>query len=552
MSFGNITSDIRSETLNQRMISRKKVAKWEEYGLLEGLKGPAKTNMARLLENQAANMLKEASETADIRGFQAVAFPMVRRVFGQLLAQEIVSVQPMALPAGLLFWLDYTYGTQKAGATQATGDWQPGKSIYGDPLSPLTGGAVGDGGHYDLHSSYTQREASGTVGVVSSASVTLWSELEYDAQLSESLASSQIFKLTIDLDDDATITNIDETNYRDFAVSGAAASVGANFTAIPRFNAFNSSTNVLTLYYSGSAGTVGGGVNSGSNVTVSYVKKGPHTADTSGTTLNPAFEYAFDGTDHIPQIDISIKSMPVIAQERKLKVRWTPELAQDLNAYHSLDAEAELTQVMADQVAMDIDAEIIVDLLNNARTNGEKQYWDVRPGFFVDADTGAPSAPQPSFTGNVEEWYRTLLITVNRVSNRIHRRNLRGGANFIVTSPDVCTVLESIVQWRPIMDHSDPSVTKYSMGIEKAGSLAGKFTVYKAPFFPRNQMLVGYKGDEWLSTGYVYAPYIPLIVTPTIYEPDNFTPTKAVMTRYAKQIVRADFYGVVIVKGLEA
>ena len=549
MNYDNIMGDIQGERITQRMVSRKKVNKWEKIGLLSGLDGKKKTHMARLLENQARSMLKEASDTTDIQGFQAVAFPMVRRVFGQLLAQEIVSVQPMALPAGLLFWLDFTMGSNKAGAGHAGKDWASGKSVYGDPLSPLTGGAAGTGGHYDLHHSYTQREATGTVGIQSSASVTLWSELDYDFQLSESLAGAMIYKLTVDFDEDATITNVDETNVKSMAVSGAAAALGAGFLPIPRLNSFNQSTNVLTMYYSGAAANEGG-PNSGSNVRVSYVKKSPTAATTSGTTLNPAFEYAFDSTDHIPEIDILIKSMPVVANDRKLKAKWTPELAQDLNAYHSLDAEAELTQILADHVAVDIDAEILSDLTSKAQANGTVKYWDARPGFFTVADTGGIQLPAPSFTGNVEEWYRTIMIRINAISNEIHRKNLRAGANFLVTSPDVCTILESIVQWRPVMS-GDPSETKYSMGIEKAGAV-GRYTVYKAPFFFRQKVLVGYKGDEWLSTGYVYAPYIPLIVTPTVYDPTNFTPQKAVMTRYAKQVVRADFYGVLIVKGMPA
>lgn len=549
MDYGDIVGDIREENITQRMISQKKVAKWQKIGLLEGLSGKKKTHMARLLENQAKQVLKESSATSDIQGFQAVAFPMVRRVFGQLLAQEIVSVQPMALPAGLLFWLDFTYGTAKAGAGQAGRDWATGKSVYGDPVSPLTGGAAGSGGHYNMHHSYTQFEATGTLPIQTSGAVTLWSELDYDFTLSSSLAGGMVYKLTVDFDEDATITNVDTTNVKSFAVSGANASLGASFVALPRFNSFNATTNVLTLYYSGSS-TAAGGPNSGSNVTVSYVKKAPHAATTSGTTLNPAFEYAFDGTDHIPELDILIKNMPVVANDRKLKAKWTPELAQDLNAYHTLDAEAELTQILADHVAVDIDSEILSDLTQNARANGTVKYWDARSGFFTDPDTGAPQVPAPSFTGNVEEWYRTIMIRINAISNEIHRRNLRAGANFLVTSPDVCTILESIVQWRPVMS-GDPSETKYSMGVEKAGAV-GRYTVYKAPFFYRNQVLVGYKGDEWLSTGYVYAPYIPLIVTPTIYDPDNFTPRKAVMTRYAKQVVRADFYGVLIIKGMPA
>ena len=549
MSMQDITANLSEETLNQRLISQKKVEKWEKYGLLEGLKGHKKAHMARLLENEAKWLL-EASDTSDIKGFQAVAFPLVRRTFGMLLAQEIASVQPMALPAGLVFWLDFTFGTNKAGT--GYNDWFGGstRSIYGDPLAPLTGGAAGTGGHYYMHNSYTQREATGTIGLASSASVTTWADVEYDFELSAAVANSGLGKLTVDLDDDATITNIDETNYKSFRVSGTAAVLGSAYTPYPRHNQYNAVTKVLTVYFSGSA--LGGrGVNSGSNVTVSYVKKSAHAADTTGTTLNPAFEYAYDNADHIPEIDINIKSHPVVAQDRKLKVKWTPELAQDLNAYHSVDAEAELTQVMADQIALDIDSEILIDMTQNAMKAGAvKLYWDRRPGFFVNKDTGAPLAGA-SFTGNQQEWYLGLLETITDASNQIHRKNLRSGATWMVTSPDVCTILENIVQWRPIMDFGDAAQTKFSMGIEKAGTLSGRYTVYKAPFFFRNVILLGVKGEEWLSTSYVYAPYIPLIVTPTIHEPTNLTPVKGAMTRYAKQMIRADFFACVIVKGME-
>jgi hypothetical protein len=282
-------------------------------------------------------------------------------------------------------------------------------------------------------------------------------------------------------------------------------------------------------------------------VTVSYVKKTSLGADTTGTTLTPAWEYAYDNSDNIPQLDMKIASIAVTAQDRKLKVNWTPELAQDFNAYHDMDAEAELTQVMADQVALDIDAEILQDLVNNARA--ATFYWDARPGFFVERETGNPVAGT-SFTGNIQDWYSSIMIRVSEISNTIFRKNLRSGANFIVTGPDVCSILENLTQWRPIMDMTDVSTTKFSMGIEKAGSLGGRYTVYKVPTFSRNRILIGYKGDEWLSTGYVYAPYIPLIITPTVYDPVNFQPSKAVMTRYAKQVIRGDMYGVLVVKRL--
>lgn len=538
-NFKELTKDIVQANQNQRLVSAKKVQKWKKTGLLEGLKTPQEqVRMARLLENQARALLKEASDTSDIKGFQAIAFPMVRRVFGHLLTQEIASVQPMALPSGLLFWLDFTHGSQKAGNN--TDDWlTTGGSVYGNPISPLTGGADATGGHYFLHSSYSQFEASASVGIASSASAT-WADVDYDPDLSSAVALGQLFKVTVDYAENAAITNVDTTNYKVFAISGTV-----NDTLVTdylrRHNALAGT--VLTVFYTGSQE-----LNSGSSVSLAYVKKDVLGADTTGTTLNPAFEYAFDNADPIPQIDVKIASMPVTANSRKLKVLWTPEVAQDLNAYHSVDAEAELTTIMSDHIALDIDSEVLQDMVNNARA--AKFYWDRRPGFFVDKNTGAPLTDSPSFTGNVQEWYLTLMETVLDVSNTIHRKNLRSGANFMVTSPDVCTILESMQAWRPILTLDDPSETKYSMGVEKTGTLGGRFQVYKAPFFFRNVILVGYKGDDWLSTGYVYAPYVPLIVTPTIYEPDNFTPRKGVMTRYAKQIVRGDYYGLVVIKGM--
>lgn len=543
MNFGELTRDIHSERLNQSAISLKKQAKWEKTGLLEGLEGRAKVHMARLLENQAKGMLlKEASDTGDIKGFQAIAFPLVRRVFGQLLAQEIASVQPMSLPSGLIFWLDFTFGTDKAGADPDGATWKAGRSVYGDPLSPLTGGADATGGHYNLHHGYTMREVTGTVEIASSGAVTSWAEVDYDIDLSAALAANKLFKLTVDLDGDPTITNIDESSYKLFAVSGTTAALGTITGWARRYNKYNPATKELTMYFT--ADTFG--VNSGSSVTVSYVKATQLGADTTGTTLRPAWEYAFDGSDTIPEIDIKIASMPITTKERKLKVNWTPEIAQDLNAYHTLDAEAELTQIMADQVALDIDMEVLQDMYNNAKAG--TFYWDARPGNYVNRETGAPIVG--SFTGNHQEWFSTLMIRITEMSNVIMRKNLRTGANFIVVGPDVASILENVVQWRPTMDITDPSNTKFSMGIEKAGTLGNRYTVYKVPNFYRNAILVGYKGDKWLETGYVYAPYIPLIVTPTIYDPKNFTPSKAVMTRYAKQVIRGDYYGRIIVIGL--
>ena len=252
--------------------------------------------------------------------------------------------------------------------------------------------------------------------------------------------------------------------------------------------------------------------------------------------------------DTIPEIDIKVDSIAVTALTRKLKAKWTPELAQDLNAYHNLDAEVELTSVLSEQIALEIDQEILNDLVQGA--TGGTLYWSRRPGRFLDRESGADitsaTAP-PDFTGTVSEWYETLMETINDVSARIHRKTLRGGANFIVCSPEVASILEFTAGFRASVAVDDEGG---SWGAQNVGSLSKKMDVYVDPYFPRGLILVGRKGNSFLESGYVYAPYVPLQVTPTIFNPDTFAPTKAVMTRYAKQMVRSDMYGLVICRDL--
>ena len=276
-----------------------------------------------------------------------------------------------------------------------------------------------------------------------------------------------------------------------------------------------------------------------------------------GVTVSPAFEAAFpaaggnlDAGD-IPEIDIKIESVSVVAQTRKLRAKWSPELAQDLNAYHSLDAEVELTQILSEQVALEIDREILGDLLTQA--GAANFFWSRSPGEFVNKRSGAKISrdselrPGPAFTGTVREWYETLVETIIDVSNEIHRRTLRGAGNFIVCSPEVSTIFEASVLYKPALsiDGDGQVASPMSLGAEAVGTLSSRFTVYKDPYFPRNKILVGFKGNSYLETGYVYAPYVPLIVTPTIFAPEDFTPRKGVMTRYGKKMVRSDFYGTV-------
>jgi hypothetical protein len=248
------------------------------------------------------------------------------------------------------------------------------------------------------------------------------------------------------------------------------------------------------------------------------------------------------------EIDIKVDSIPITAGTKKLKAKWTPELGQDLNAYHNLDAEVELTSILSEQIALEIDREILQDLVRGATAG--TFYWSRSPGFFVNKETGAElgaASAAPDFTGTVSEWYETLIETINDVSAQIHRKTLRGGANFVVCSPEVANILEFTAGFRA---NVTADAEKGDIGAVKTGSLSRKFDVMVDPYFPRNVILVGRKGNSFLESGYVYAPYVPLQTTPTIFGPEDFVPRKGVMTRYAKKMVRPDMYGLVIVRGL--
>jgi hypothetical protein len=270
-----------------------------------------------------------------------------------------------------------------------------------------------------------------------------------------------------------------------------------------------------------------------------------------GGALVGASAWEMENSKDIPEINIKVDSVAVTSTTRKLKAHWTPELAQDLNAYHNLDAEVELTGILSEEIALEIDQEIQNDLIRGA--TAATYYWSRHPGKFVNKSTGSELgtassyAAPPDFTGTVSEWYETLIETVNDVSSEIHRKTLRGGANFIVTSPEVANIMEFTAGFRARVTHDDE---KGSAGAVNVGSVNNKFEVYVNPYFPRNLLLVGRKGSSFLESGYVYAPYVPLQTTPTIFDPDNFTPRKAVMTRYGKKMVRPDMYGLVVVQDL--
>ena len=618
-----------TEGIKQRHVGaqyRRLTEKWNRTGLLRGLEGQKRENMAVLLENQAAQVLRESSTlgasgtaSGDMRGFQNVAFPIVRRVFGGLVANEIVSIQPMSLPSGLLFYLDYTYGTDQGGLNNGDGAQTAGESIYNNPAGKgVRSGSLGVGGQYDLAGSgYSRRtisrDAGGNFvvgsfdddgafvsgGVVPSSGAmtgTVGRLLQFDPQL-ENLVYNGNDTLQFVLIPTGDLTGsagqaADLTMIKDVCIVPGAAHTFANLGTLtdPGTLSIQGGKDVANIRRLNQRVTFDATATpavtvdplGGDHVLAVVIKDGGTAAITAGDaeaaysfiqddTLNvgtngdaltiPSFESSMavatsDGGDasNIPEIDIKIESIAVTAVSRKLKAKWSPELAQDLNAYHSLDAEVELTQILSEQIALELDREILNDLLTQA--NGANLFWSRMPGRFVNKETGAvithvPGSTSavntgPTFTGTVREWYETLVETIIDASNTIHRKTLRGSANFIVVGPDVATILESSVLYKPVYSlDGDGQASAMTLGAEKVGNLSNRFTVYKDPYFPRNKILLGYKGGSYLETGYVYAPYVPLIVTPTIFAPEDFTPRKGVMTRYGKKMVRSDFYGTV-------
>ena len=537
--------------------SKRLVTKWTRTGLLEGLNERSMATMARLLENEASSLLSEASSVGDTIGFQNVAFPIVRRVFGGLIANELVSVQPMSLPSGLLFYLDYRWDTVKAG--NGADDFAVGGSLFGTQNSLQDSAAKK--GFFNLATSFSQREKVSTSGFAGTLAAATLTDVSWDPDLSASIASGVTKKLTL-TNAYSTLAAlpeaVDDVNgvKQWVPVSGSSVSFStttdgtpiqfSDFVVYRRHTKISGNDLVFIVDTGDAAGAIA--ADGSGTLKVSYIIGSTLTGGTSGTMTLPEWESDMGAAPMptIPEIDFKIQSVAVTASSRKLRAKWTPELAQDLAAYQNLDAEVELTQVLSEAIALEIDREILADLLYNA--TGANFFWSRKPGNFVDKTTGT-SVAGASFTGTVREWYETLIETIIDVANNIHRKTLRGAANFIVTSPDVATILEASVLYKPVLS-MDPKETMFTVGTEKVGTLNSRFTVYKDPYFPRNKILVGYKGGSFLETGYVYAPYVPLIVTPTIYAPEDFTPRKGVMTRYAKKLVRSDFYGTVIVQDL--
>lgn len=521
--------------------------KWGATGLLEGMSNETeKNNMSMILENQAKQLVIEQSQTGTGASFTAgtgeqwagIALPLVRKVFGQIAAKEFVSVQPMNLPSGLVFFLDFQYGTNKNPFTS-------GQSLYGttsENFGNTSTGALYGAGRFTYSTNQFSASVSSSAANYAVASAS-FAEVNFNSEYSASAVAGRIKKVSIPT---ASISS----DLDPLAIRGFIATSGSTFALSTLLQEFTTlSGNVINFFFTGSAGS--------SPVVDStwLVEYNKLTKDNARGDFEAGASYAVPNAESaseivIPQINVQMRSEAIVAKTKKLKAQWTPEFAQDLNAYHSLDAEAELTAVMSEYISLEIDLEILDMLIESAAAGTE--YWSAVSNEFINSTNTAftgLSVAAGGYYNTQGQWFQTLGTKMQKLSNIIHQRTLRGGANFCVVSPTVATILESIPGFAST-SNGDVTVASYAFGVQKMGQINNRYTIYKNPYMKENTILMGFKGSQFLETGAVFAPYIPLIMTPLVYDPETFVPRKGLLTRYAKKMVRPEFYGKIYVSGL--
>lgn len=534
---------------NMQSDAAKLARKWEKYGLLKGLDREVdKNNMSMILENQAKQLVIEANVTAGGtatftagtgENWSGIALPMVRKIFGQISSKEFLSVQPMNSPSGLVFYLDFQYANAKT-------PFGVGESLFGNrsatsqfPFSTLdtTKGLYGAG---RFGYSTNQFSSSGVTAAITTAS---YNDVHFESYLSSSVVAGEIKKLAVSNASASALVNMDFEGVRAFVIS--SGSVGAS-TLLQAYTTYNKTTDVLSFFVTASSGAV-----PTANAFVVYFNK--LTKDNNRGDYEDGSTYAVPNAGSasaivIPKIDIKMQSEALVAKTKKLAASWTPEFSQDLNAYQSLDAEAELTSIMSEYISMEIDLELL-DMMIQDVPNGNKDYWSAENNMVINAGQSAFVASASNYYNTQGGWFQTLGTKLQKLSNKIHQLTLRGGANFMVCSPAVSTIIESIPGFASNND-GDVAKKQYAFGVQKAGQLNGKFTVYKNPYITENLIFLGFRGSQFLEAGAVFAPYIPLIMTPLVYDPVTYTPSKGLLTRYAKKMLRPEFFGALYVNGL--
>ena len=518
MEIQNLLESSNNSYKSMQADANKLAEKWAASGLLEGLEERQSGHMAMILENQAKQIVAEANTTGTGGTFTAgqgeqwagVALPLVRKVFAQISAQDFVSVQPMNLPSGLVFYLDFKYGDTRNGRTD-------GDNMYGNVTAAstkMTKDADPSGGLYGAGQfGYSINSSSKDFTSVGTGSVAL-ADVGYDPV--KQVAHKKVTTTFVNND------KIDGKGVRAFRLISASVDITTN----PELTSVSGNA-VSFLINTGSYN-----VNDSDDYTVVFHQQ---PTDNDRGDFEATSGRAVDTSIVIPEIDVTLASEAIVAKTRKLKAQWTPEFAQDLNAYHSVDAEAELTSLLSEYISMEIDLEILDMLIVDANTTDR---WSAENNKIYQGSSWTTSTSD--FYNTQGQWFQTLGTKIQKVSNKIHQKTLRGGANFVVTSPTVATILESIPGYAAATDGDQD---QFAMGVQKVGALNNRYQVYKNPYMTENILLLGYRGSQFLEAGAVYAPYVPLMMTPLVYDPETFTPRKGLMTRYAKKMIRPEFYG---------
>lgn len=548
-----------NEFRSQQLIAEGLQKKWAKSGLLEGLEKQDKLNMAVLLENQAKRIISEANATnvggatfkaGDGEQWAGIALPLIRKIFAEISAKDFLSVQPMNLPSGLAFFLDFKYGDNWNGRKDQD-NMYGNVSTWGKRMKvneDVKGGLYGAGqfGYTINQYSIVPSMENKTVAEVAADDATKKVLLEniFGGQLENKAGVYSVHGVDVSaakvyiVDPFAAgseMAGFDETGVRAFRL------VDANDEVLNTWNEFT--------YYDADSKKIFFFADPKEVLEPAKVLYHVQPVDNNRGDFEADSNRAVDTSIQIPEIDVKMGSEPIVAKTRKLKAQWTPEFAQDLNAYHSIDAEAELTSILSEYISMEIDLELLDMLINGAVT---VDYWSAKNNHFWNEETmqfeSDDTVGISGYYNTQGGWFQTLGTKIQKQSNKIHQKTLRGGATFMVCSPTVATVLESIPGFAAA---TDGDKMDFAMGVQKVGTLNSRWKVYKNPYMLENVILTGYKGSQFLEAGAVYAPYIPLMMTPLVYDPETFTPRKGIMTRYAKKMLRPEFYGKIFVSGLE-
>lgn len=608
--FGNIETEVQKKIRND--INER----WDRLGLCEGLDGHLKETVATLYENQAKHLIYEATASDNSGSFETVVFPLIRRVFSKLLANDIVSVQAMNLPVGKLFFIKPITSERKWSAedladgvtgrhTGLMGYERENRHYNGEAFNANDERTWKTKNRFYLPDEVVKptQTANGTEPTVTQYMKKSLYDLFYNDFLFDNSKGKVTIKVgtvkPVILDGSGEYKEV--ANLADYPVDARDGSVRHIILQVGGFSSYNagrltgpdgnemdSESFMASLKVIANADIPGDddytGFKAGESIPFRFVsqkygtqivdygprplcdakghiqieldlmkpvKKQNKTLDgfigvdptkVAALDVATAFNVAWAQYDSLEletemgEVSFNLLSETVSVEERKLRATWSPELAQDVSAFHNIDAEAELTAILSEQIAAEIDREILRDLRKAAPW---QLRWDAR---------GWQRQNTTSTVYTQKDWNQTLLTTVNQISAQIHKSTLRGGANWAVVSSEINALLNDLEYFH--VTDANAEADTYNMGIEKVGSLQGRIKVIVDPYAPHWSMILGHHGSSLLDTGYIYAPYVPMALTPVMYNPMNFAPIKGISTRYAKKLVNNKYYGAIRVDGL--